>query len=313
MSEIFTTLMSVMESGSLLSYIIILSYGLLIGSFLNVVIYRLPVMMNLDYIQSIKDGTELPDEVLTSKMSIKEKEDYYKMLEMKGMTLSIPRSRCGSCGYKIPVWHNIPVFSYIFLRGKCNSCKQSYSPRYLLIEALIGLVFCFSFYTFGATTDFLLITGVVTALIASFFIDLDHKLLPDSITFSSLFAGLFYNITSTNGFVTAESSIYGAVFGFLIIYSAVKGYEKLRNIGMMMGDGDLKLYAMCGAWFGLYNLTFIIVLSTLIGLLQFVVLTPFVKNIKEFQLPFGPSILIVFFAFIFFNNYMLGFINYLGF
>lgn len=312
MNEIFLTFIELMESQTIISYVIILFYGLLVGSFLNVVIYRLPIMMNLDYIQSIKDGTELPNDVLTSKMSEEEKKEFYAMEKMKGMNLSFPRSRCGNCGYNIPIWFNIPVISYLMLSGKCKSCSQSYSPRYLLVELLVGLFWCFSFYIFGATIDFLIITLVFTGLIASFFIDLEHKLLPDSITFAGLFAGLYFNITSDNAFVTPESSIMGVIFGYLVITAVVKGYEKIRGIGMMMGDGDLKLYAMCGAWIGLYNLTFLVLLSTIIGLIQFAALLPIIKNMKKFQLPFGPAILITFFIFIYFNDFVLTTLSNLG-
>lgn len=313
MAEVFSTFIEFMEAQSVWSYIIILFYGLLVGSFLNVVIYRLPIMMNLEFLEMIKDVTELPDDTITSKMSKEEKKEYDDMMSMKGMSLSFPRSRCGNCGYKIPMWYNIPVISYLMLGGKCKSCKESYSPRYLLVELLIGLFWCASFYLLGATVDFLIITGVATALIASLFIDLEHKLLPDSITFAGMFAGLYYNISSPNAFVTAESAVLGVIVGYLAITGIVKGYEKLRGIGMMMGDGDLKLYAMCGAWVGLYNLTFLILISTIIGLLQFALLLPFVKKMKEYQLPFGPAIIVTFFAFIYFNPEVIGFINQLGF
>ena len=155
MNEIFLTFIELMESQTIISYVIILFYGLLAGSFLNVVIYRLPIMMNLDYIQSIKDGTELPNDVLTSKMSEEEKKEFYAMEKMKGMNLSFPRSRCGNCGYNIPIWFNIPVISYLMLGGKCKSCSQSYSPRYLLVELLVGLFWCFSFYIFWSDNRFL--------------------------------------------------------------------------------------------------------------------------------------------------------------
>lgn len=312
MFEVFFTFIEFMEDQSVWSYIIILFYGLLVGSFLNVVIYRLPIMMNLEFLEMIKDVTELPDDTITSQMSKEEKKEYDDMMSMKGMSLSFPRSRCGNCGYKIPMWHNIPVISYLILGGKCKSCKESYSPIYILVELLIGLFWCISFYLLGATVDFLIITGVATALIASLFIDLEHKLLPDSITFAGMFAGLYYNISSPNAFVTAESAVLGVIFGYLIITGIVKGYEKLRGIGMMMGDGDLKLYAMCGAWVGLYNLTFLVLISTIIGLLQFAILLPFVKKMKEYQLPFGPAIIVTFFAFIYFNSEVVGFINQLG-
>jgi len=305
MQEIFYTFMDILNEKTIVSYSIVLIFGLLIGSFLNVVIYRLPVMMNLEFLESIKDVTSLSDETITSKMSPEEKNEYNTMMSMKGINLSFPRSRCGACNQKIKMWHNIPVISYLMLRGKCSSCSIHYSPRYLFIELFIGLFWCFSFYQFGLSIEFLIITPVFTALIASLFIDLDHKLLPDSITYASLFAGLFYSTASEMALTTPQYAILGVILGYLGIFIVVKTYEKLRGIGMMMGDGDLKLYAMCGAWIGFYNLSYLILLSTVLGLLQFLLLTPFLKNIKNHELPFGPAILVSLFFFIYFNEYTM--------
>lgn len=300
--EYFHLFIEYLNTNKIFAYSIIILYGLFIGSFLNVVIYRLPIMMNNEYIGIIKDVTELPDDILTSKMSKEEKEEFINCVKNKDMNLSFPSSTCGSCNQKIPIWHNIPIISYILLKGKCSKCKQSYSPRYLIVEAFVGIFFGFSYYMLGTTIEFLMITALFTGLIASAFIDLKHRILPDSITFGGLFLGLYYNTISSNNFISPQSSIEGAILGFLAVYIFVKGYEKLRDLDMAMGDGDLKLYALCGAWVGLYDLVFLIVLSTIIGLIQFLILLPFKKKLSEYQLPFGPAIIISLFLFLYFGN-----------
>lgn len=291
MLEIFNSFLEMMNTNNIFAYSMVLFYGLLIGSFLNVVIYRLPIMMNNEYLGMIKDITELDDETLTSKMNKEEKEEYYQMRKMKDLTLSFPSSRCCSCGKKIPIWHNIPVLSYLILRGKCHSCKAKYSPLYLFIELAVGLFWCFNFYMFGATIQFLLITLLFTGLIASAAIDFKHRILPDSITFGGLFLGLYYNITQPTAYTSPESAITGVIGGYIIIWSIVKGWEKLRNLDVAMGEGDLKLYAMCAAWVGFSNLWGLFIISALIGLAQFILLLPFKKNLGQYQLPFGPAII----------------------
>lgn len=300
--EVLHNFIFLMSNNMVFAYTIIFIFGLMIGSFLNVVIYRLPIMMNNEYLSIIKEITELPDEVITSKMTKKEKDEYKEMRNMKDMTLAFPSSRCSSCNKKIPIWHNIPILSYLLLKGRCYSCKTPYSPRYLVVEILVGIFWCFSFYMLGATIDFLLITTLFSGLIASLFIDLKHRILPDSITFGGLFLGLYYNTISSNPIVDISSSIEGVVFGYIAIYAFVRGYEKIRNIDIAMGEGDLKLYALCGAWIGFYDLSFLIVLSTLIGLIQFIILIPFKNKLSSYQLPFGPAIIISLFIFVYYGN-----------
>lgn len=314
MTELANLFFEFLSNKSLYSYLFILTLGLLIGSFLNVVIYRLPIMINNEYIKMIKDMTELPDDIIISKMTEEEQNDYKKSQSMKDMNLSLPRSRCSNCGYNIPIWQNLPVISYLLLKGKCFFCRKSYSSSYLFVELMIGLFFCFSFYKLGASIDFIIITSVTTALIASFFIDLRHKILPDQITLFGVLAALFYNLYSTNAFITPLESFLGMVIGFLVINTFIKLYEKLRNIGTMMGDGDIKLFALCGAWFGLYNLIFIVIMSCLLGVFIFLCFLIFKKkNIKNYELPFGPYIIIIFFAFVYYYNFMESILLNMGF
>lgn len=307
MSEIFSLLIENMRDNPALAYTLIIIYGCLIGSFLNVVIYRLPIMMSLEYLGIIKEITELPDETITSKMSDEEKKEYFEVLKNKGMNLSLPASRCGCCGTQIKIWHNIPIISYVLLGGKCAYCKTSYSPQYLIIEALIGLFWAYSYYMFGLTLDFVIITLLFTGLIASAAIDLKHRVLPDSITFGGLFAGLYYNTIVENPIVEIKEALLGVILGYLCIYIFVKGYEFIRGLDIAMGEGDIKLYAMAGAWIGCYDLIYLVVLSTIIGVIQFIALLPFKNKIKEYQLPFGPAIILSFFLFIYYGEWIRSF------
>lgn len=304
MSEFFDLFIEYMNTNQIFGYGVILFYGLLIGSFLNVVIYRLPIMMTNEYLNIVKDITELPDDIITSKMSEEEKKEYLEVRRQKDINIAFPSSTCGKCGSKIKIWNNIPVISYLMLGGKCASCETSYSSRYLFVELLVGLFFCFSFYMLGTSFEFIMLTTLFTGLLASAAIDLEHRILPDSITFGGLFLGLYYNTVSNHAFVSPELAITGSVFGFLGIYSFVKLYEKIRGLTIAMGEGDLKLYAMAGAWVGTYDLVFLIVLSTIIGILQFILLIPFKKKLKEYKLPFGPAIIMSLFIFLYFNDYV---------
>jgi leader peptidase (prepilin peptidase)/N-methyltransferase len=302
MSEIYNTFIEQMNGNPYFAYTIILIYGLFVGSFLNVVIYRLPIMMTNDYLNIVKDITELPDDVITSNMSKAEKAEYYEMRKYKDMNLALPASRCGTCGTKIKIWHNIPIISYLLLRGKCASCKTPYSPRYLFIELFIGLFWCYVFSIYGATKEFIMIVGLFTALIASAAIDLKHRVLPDSITLAGMMLGIYYNTIAVNPIVSTSLAIEGAFFGYIGTYVFVKGYEKLRGLDIAMGEGDLKLYGLVGAWIGAYDLIFAIILSTIIGLIQFIAIIPFKKKLKDYQLPFGPAIILSLFIFVFYGN-----------
>lgn len=309
MSDFFSNSLIYMEANPIFAYSIILMYGLFFGSFLNVVIYRLPIMMNNEYLSIIGDITGLSDETITSKMTELEKKEYTEMRAMKDLNLAFPHSRCSSCGKKLSIWQNIPILSYLILRGKCYHCKTSYSPAYLFFELFVGLFWCFSYFTFGLTWDFILIASLFTGLIASAAIDLKYRILPDSITIAGLFMGLYYNTVILDSVVTASGAIEGALAGYLGTYMFVKGYEKIRGLDIAMGEGDLKLYGLCGAWVGITDLVFLIVLSTVIGVLQFIILVPFKNKLSEYQLPFGPAIILSLFIFIFFGNVVTSFLS----
>ncbi len=302
--DIFAASIEFFEASPIYAYSMVFIYGLLIGSFLNVVIYRLPIMMDNEYVDIIRGVTELPDEVITSKMSKKDKKKYDELRKMEGLNLAFPSSRCGSCGTKIKMWHNIPVISYLLLGGKCASCKTSYSPRYLFVELFVGLLWVYIYSQYGMTLETATYITLFTGLTASAFIDAEHRILPDSITFGGMGLGLLYSIFAVDSAVSVDSAALGMMAGYLGTYTFVKGYEKLRGLDIAMGEGDMKLYGLAGAFVGIENLIYLIVLSTIIGLIQFIILVPFKKKLNEYQLPFGPAIIVSIFIFVMYPEFV---------
>ena len=241
--------------------------GLVVGSFLNVVIYRLPKMMEAQW---QRDYAEFSGEL--SETSEK-------------LSLAFPGSRCPQCGAEIKATQNIPVLSYLALGGKCAACEAPISVRYPVVEALTALLWVLCGLQFGvsnALAGAMLLTAVLVVLTA---IDLDHQLLPDSLTLPLLWIGLLLNIDNT--FVSLESAILGAVFGYLCLW-AVFWLFKIVTGKEGMGHGDFKLLAALGAWFGLAALPTIVLLSSVVGAVLGVALIATGKQDRETPMPFGP-------------------------
>jgi len=241
--------------------------GLLLGSFLNVVIYRLPIMMK-------REWQEQCNELHGNTTVIKEP-----------FTLSTPRSHCPHCGHAISALENIPVISYLALGGKCKQCKASISARYPLIEALSGLLSAIIAWKFGfdwACLGALLLTW---SLIALTFIDIDHQLLPDSITLPLLWLGISFNLFTV--YTDLHSSIIGAMAGYLSLWLVYQGF-KLATGKEGMGYGDFKLLAALGAWLGWFLLPSIILLSSLVGAIVGISLVIFRRHQHDIPIPFGP-------------------------
>ena len=241
--------------------------GLVAGSFLNVVIHRLPKMMEAQWAQ---DCAEYRDEPAP---------------DLEPLSLAYPGSQCPHCKTKIKAWQNIPVVSYVLLRGRCASCEATISVRYPLVEMATALLWVTCGLTFGvsnALAGALLLTAVLIALTA---IDLDHQLLPDSLTLPLLWMGLLLNMTST--FTSLESALLGAVFGYLSLWS-VYWLFKIMTGKEGMGYGDFKLLAALGAWFGLAALPTIVLLSSLVGATLGLTLILTGKQSRETPMPFGP-------------------------
>ncbi len=249
--------------------LIVLIVGLLVGSFLNVVIYRLPVMMNIAWKKECKEYLEIED-------NESNKEPFNLML---------PLSRCPGCNTPIKPYQNIPVFSYLFLRGKCSECKTHISLRYPLIEAFTGLASAIVAYHFGYTVEMLFALLLTWSLIALSFIDIDHQLLPDSIILPMLWLGLFLTLFSV--YTDSHSGIIGAIAGYLSLWTVYQLF-KLATGKEGMGYGDFKLLALFGAWLGWQYLPLIILLSSLVGAIIGISMVVLTKKDHNIPIPFGP-------------------------
>lgn len=261
-------------------------FGLLVGSFLNVVIYRMPKIMEREWHNNCLElqGLEIP--------------------EQPKFSISKPRSACPHCGHKITALENIPVISYLFLRGKCSSCQAKISPRYPLIEALTGLLIGLVSWKFGYSSLTLFAWLFTFALIALTFIDFDTQLLPDDITLPLLWLGLFVNLNS--GFTDLKSAVIGAIAGYLILWS-IYWVFKLVTGKEGMGYGDFKLLAAIGAWFGWQLLPAVILLSSIVGVIIGVGLIIYAKRGREVPMPFGPFLALGGIAALFYGQQLAGY------
>jgi leader peptidase (prepilin peptidase)/N-methyltransferase len=239
--------------------------GLCIGSFLNVVIYRLPKMMEIEWKQNCS-----PEESPETKFN-----------------LATPASSCPHCGHRISTTENIPLFSYCWLKGKCRHCKTSISLRYPIIELLSALSTALSFWHFGYSLTAVAASVFILALITLTAIDLDTHLLPDAITLPLLWLGLLFNLNE--GFIDIRSAVIGAVLGYLILWS-VYWLFKLVTKKEGMGYGDFKMLAAIGAWFGWQSLPAVILISSLAGSIVGVTMMTLGKYHRQHQIPFGPFI-----------------------
>jgi len=245
--------------------------GLMVGSFLNVVIHRLPQMMERDWAMQC---AELRGEAIDP---------------APPLTLAQPRSRCPGCGGKIAPLDNIPILSWLILRGKCRSCASPIHFRYPLIEALTGVSFAVSALHFGFGASAFGAMILLAALIALTWIDLDTQLLPDDITLPLLWCGLAFNYS--NGFSTLHNAIAGAMIGYLALWSVYWAF-KLTTGKEGMGYGDFKLLAALGAWLGWQLLPMIILLSSLVGAVVGIGMIAFRNHGRNTPIPFGPYLAI---------------------
>lgn len=250
--------------------------GLLIGSFLNVVIYRTPVMMYRDWLadavanlMSSKDAPSLwslvfgPKTVPPEGLEAAADKAATAIENLPPFDLTRPASRCGACGHKIRWYQNIPVLSYLFLRGRCASCKTSISPRYPLVELITGVLFALCGYRFGLTPTGALWAAFAALLTCQFLIDFDTQFLPDSLNYTLLWLGLIGAAMGWTG-VALNSAVWGAVFGYLSLWLVYHGYRLVTG-KEGMGYGDFKLLAALGAWLGADYLIAIILVSSLVG------------------------------------------------
>ena len=242
-------------------------FGLAIGSFLNVVIHRLPKMMEHDWrSQCAELNGETPPPA-------------------PRYSLVMPGSSCPKCGHKIAPWENIPVVSWLLLRGKCSSCKQPISMRYPLVEAFTGIAFAYAGAHFGIGLAGASAMVFLAALIALAVIDFDTQLLPDSITLPLAWAGLLVNLPAT--FAPLDAAVIGGVAGYLALWS-VYWLFKLTTGKEGMGFGDFKLLAAIGAWLGWKMLPVVILTSSLVGAVVGIGLIVAARHGRDVPIPFGP-------------------------
>ncbi|WP_160288286.1 prepilin peptidase [Pseudomonas knackmussii] len=246
--------------------------GLLVGSFLNVVIHRLPKMLQLDWEQQARDTLALPHP---------EKHETYNLI--------LPNSHCPHCDHEIRPWENIPVVSYLALRGKCSSCKAPISARYPLIEVATALLSGFVAWHFGFTWQAGAMLLLSWGLLAMSMIDVDHQLLPDALVLPLLWLGLIVNAFGL--FTSLSDALWGAVFGYLSLWS-VFWLFKLVTGKEGMGYGDFKLLAMLGAWGGWQVLPLTILLSSLVGAVLGVIMLRLRNAESGTPIPFGPYLAI---------------------
>ncbi len=241
----------------------------MVGSFLNVVIYRLPKMMELSW----RGECEF---LLTGKEPEKPAAHF---------NLAFPASHCPHCNAAIRPWQNIPVVSYLLLRGRCASCATPISARYPVIEAITGLLSAYAAFHFGFTWELLATLFFLWALLTLTMIDVDHQLLPDQITLPLLWLGLLLN--TQHVFVSINDAVIGAAAGYLILWSVYHVF-KLVTGKEGMGFGDFKLLAALGAWMGWQMLPVIILLSSLVGAVVGSLILAFQRKGKSTPIPFGP-------------------------
>jgi leader peptidase (prepilin peptidase)/N-methyltransferase len=246
--------------------------GLMVGSFLNVVIYRLPRMMEAEWrAQCAETGGEGEG---GSENTVKET-----------FNLATPRSRCPHCGHPISALENIPVLSYLCLRGKCRVCRAPISPRYPLIELAAGLLGVAAAWRFGPGVPAAAAALLLWALLALAMIDFDTQLLPDSITLPLLWSGLLFNLSGQ--FVPLPQAVIGAMAGYLALWS-VYWLFKLLTGKEGMGYGDFKLLAALGAWLGWIMLPVIVLMASLVGATVGIALILFARHDRQIPIPFGP-------------------------
>lgn len=281
MPNAFIELSTLMQQNSAMFITISVIFGLMVGSFLNVVIYRIPKMMEQEWHNNCLElqGKEVPAQ--------------------PPFTLSRPRSACPHCGHRITALENIPIISYLLLRGKCSACKASISMRYPLIEALTGALIGLISWKFGYSSITIFAWAFTFALIALTFIDFDTQLLPDDITLPLLWLGLLFNINY--GFTDLKSAVIGAAAGYLILWSIYWLFKLIRG-KEGMGYGDFKLLAAIGAWFGWQLLPAVILLSSTLGALIGIILILLAKRGKDVPMPFGPFLAIGGIAALFFGQ-----------
>ena len=265
-------------------YGLILFISLAFGSFLNVVIYRLPKMMEQEWHTQCRELLKLPAEPATK------------------LNLAYPASACPHCGHKIRIWENIPVISYLLLKGRCSSCHTKISIQYPIIEACTAAFSVLVAWKFGVSWQTVLGLILTWSLVSLTMIDIHKQLLPDSITLPLLWLGILANVFEI--FTSLESSVIGAMAGYLALWSIYHLFKIITG-KEGMGYGDFKLLAALGAWLGWKVLPIIILLSSLVGAIIGIAMILISRHDKSIPIPFGPYLAIAGWITLIWGDHML--------
>lgn len=272
------TVLDLIANNSTVLIVLAIVLGLLVGSFLNVVIYRVPVMLQREWRQQCCEFLEL-DEKKFSKDDPTAKHKIFNLVK--------PDSHCPQCNAPVRAWQNIPILSYVMLHGKCAGCQKPISIRYPIIELVTGLLSGLVAWQFGATWLTLAFLVLTWSLISLTMIDFDHQLLPDNITLPLLWLGLLVNTVLPETSVSAAEAVLGAIIGYLSLWSLYWIFKLLTG-KEGMGYGDFKLLGALGAWMGWQSLLLIVILSSLVGAVVGIALLLFRGRDRNIPIPFGP-------------------------
>lgn len=253
-------------------YTLITIFSLMIGSFLNVVICRYPIMLKRAWKKECHEFLSMP---------IEEKRDVFN--------IAVPRSHCPNCKTPLKIRHYIPIISYLMLKGKCATCRARISPAYPIIELIAASLALWTAIHFGLTWQTLCAIILGWCLIVMSVIDLNEQFIPDEITLSLVWIGLFISLFHL--FTTPPNAILGAIIGYLMLWIVAKLFFLVRK-KEGMGHGDFKMLAMFGAWMGTASILNTIFIAVIIGLIFSIALLIFGKITREKPIPFGPFIAI---------------------
>ncbi|MEO8627037.1 MAG: A24 family peptidase [Betaproteobacteria bacterium] len=286
------SLVETLRTSSTLFAVLTTLLGLLVGSFLNVVIHRLPRMLTRDWrnqsLDILSEWSQQPDApvpLTKAKGMIADVIEAAAKSAKAAYNLVAPRSACPSCGHKITALENIPVMSWLFLRGRCAGCAARIGVRYPVVELMSGALSGYIGWRFGFSVAAAGALVFCWTLIAASFIDVDTQLLPDDLTLPLLWAGLLLNLA--NVFAPLSSAVVGAVAGYLALWS-VYWVFKLVTGKEGMGYGDFKLLGAIGAWLGWQMLPAVILISSLVGAVVGILLIVLARHGRQVPIPFGP-------------------------
>jgi leader peptidase (prepilin peptidase) / N-methyltransferase len=274
-----------LQQNNLVFYILIAVLGLSLGSFINVVIHRLPLMLQAEY--------RLECEAF---LGVRKKRKAQKI------NLFWPRSHCPHCKARVSALCNIPLLSFFYLRGRCKNCGVKISWRYPLVEFISAVLAVLIAVNFGVTWQTLALCVFVWVLLALVFIDINEQILPDQLTIGLLWLGLILSVFGF--FQKPEDAILGAFFGYLSLWVVAKLFEKIRH-KEGMGHGDFKLFAALGAWLGWQMLPFVLLLAALSGMVVGLFWLKLKKKGYDYHLPFGPYLAIAGMIMLFFGQTLL--------